>query len=328
MNPPVGCEVNLGAAAGAGQADMGEAALLFQSGAALFVERALARKQALLPAGQEYVVEFESLGRMQRHQRHRILFGAAVAVHHQRDMFEEALQVLELLHRAHQLLEVFEAAGGVSRAIFLPHLGVAALVEHDLGQLGMQGDFALGAPAIEVTDDVAQGAARFRFEFIGLDYGAGRLKQRDAALAAVVVQHLQGGIAKAALRHIDDTFEREIVGRRVDDPQIGQRVADFGALVKPGTSDHAIGQAERDKTIFEFPHLERGAHQNGYIVELVAGTLPFLDLFTDAAGFFFRVPRAGDGDLFAIDVFGAQRLAEPAFIVRDQMRGGGEDVTG
>src|SRR2546423_11629315 len=56
VNPPVGREVNLGAAAGAGQADMGEAPLLFQSGAALFVERALARKQALLPAGQEYVV--------------------------------------------------------------------------------------------------------------------------------------------------------------------------------------------------------------------------------------------------------------------------------
>ncbi len=41
-----------------------------------------------------------------------------------------------------------------------------------------------------------------------------------------------------------------------------------------------------------------------------------------------RIPGAGDGDLLAVDILGAQRLAEPAFIVRDQMRGRGEDVAG
>ena len=47
---------------------MGEAALFFQPGSALLVERALARKQAFLPAGQEDVLEFQSLGGMQCHQ--------------------------------------------------------------------------------------------------------------------------------------------------------------------------------------------------------------------------------------------------------------------
>src|SRR5262249_833964 len=42
---PVRGEVNLGAAARAREPDMGEAALLFESGAALVVERALAREQ-------------------------------------------------------------------------------------------------------------------------------------------------------------------------------------------------------------------------------------------------------------------------------------------
>ena len=37
---------------------------------------------------------------------------------------------------------------------------------------------------------------------------------------------------------------------------------------------------------------------------------------------------AGDLHLFARHVLGAQRLAEPAFVVRDQVRGGGEDVAG
>ena len=41
-----------------------------------------------------------------------------------------------------------------------------------------------------------------------------------------------------------------------------------------------------------------------------------------------RVPGAGDGDLLAGLVLGAQRLAEPALVVGDEPGGGGEDVAG
>src|SRR5207302_9895079 len=102
----------------------------------------------------------------------------------------------------------------------------------------------------------------------------------------------------------------------------------FGALIKPRTADHAVGQAEGDEAVFELAHLERGPHQDRDLVEIVAGALQFLDLLADGAGFLFRIPGAGDGDLLAVDILGAQRLAEPAFVVRDQMRGGGEDVAG
>ena len=56
--------------------------------------------------------------------------------------------------------------------------------------------------------------------------------------------------------------------------------------------------------------------------------LQLLDLLADGAGFLLGIPGAGDGDLLARHVVGAQRLAEPAFVVGDQMRGGGEDVAG
>ena len=81
--------------------------------------------------------------RVQRHDRDRIGVLRPVAVHHQRDVLEEPLQVLELLHRADELLEVFQPSGGVGRAVALPHVGVARLVEHDLDQLGMGQDVAL-----------------------------------------------------------------------------------------------------------------------------------------------------------------------------------------
>ena len=56
--------------------------------------------------------------------------------------------------------------------------------------------------------------------------------------------------------------------------------------------------------------------------------LELLDLLADRAGFFLGVPAGGDLHLLAGHVLGAQRLAEAAFVVRDQMRGGGEDVGG
>ncbi len=61
----------------------------------------------------------------------------------------------------------------------------------------------------------------------------------------------------------------------------------------------------------------------------VAGVaLHLLDLFADRARFLFTVPGAGDLHLFAGHVLGAQGLAEPAFVMRDQRGGGGEDVAG
>ena len=111
------------------------------------------------------------------------------------------------------------------------------------------------------------------------------------------MQHLHGGVAEAALGHVDDALEGEIVGRLRDHAQIGQRVPDLGALVEARAADHAIGQAELDEAVFEFAHLERGAHQNGDLVErmvealLARVALQLLDLLADLARFFLASPR-------------------------------------
>ena len=256
-----------------------------------------------------------------------------VGVHDQRDVLEESGEVLELLHGADQLFQVLQPAGGVGAAILLPHLGVAALVEHDLGQLGVGEGVLLDAPAVEGGEEIAQRAARLGLELVGLDHGLRRGGERDAALAGVVVQQLHGGVAEAAPGHVDDALEGEVVGGGVDDAEISQRVADFLALVKSGAADHAIGQAQRDEAILELAHLERGAHQDGDLVERMRVARPvvaleLLDLLADRARLFLRIPAGGDLHLLARLVLGAQRLAEPALVVGDQMRGGGEDVGG
>ena len=195
---------------------------------------------------------------------------ALLVVHHQRDVFEKTLQVLELLHRAHQFFQVLQPPGGVGGTVLLPHFGVAGFVEDDFGELGMRQAIALAAPAVERLDQPAQGAARLRLELVGRDHGAHRFGERHAALAGVIVQELHGGVAEPALGHIDDALEGEIVGRRIDHAQISQRIANFSALVEPRAADDAIRQPERDEAVFEFAHLERGAHQDGDLVERVA----------------------------------------------------------
>ena len=139
---------------------------------------------------------------------------------------------------------------------------------------------------------------------------------------------------KPALGRVDDALEGEVVGRLRDHAQIGQRVADLHALVEARPADDAVGQAELDEALLEFAHLERGAHQKRDLVErmvlsLVAGgALQLLDLLADGARFFLRVPGAGDLDLFAGDVFGAESFSEPAFVVGDEMRSGRQDMSG
>ena len=157
---------------------------------------------------------------------------AAVAVHHQRDVLEEAGEVLEFLHRAHQLLEVFQPAGGVGAFVGLPHRRVAGFVQHDFGQLRVRHRILARAPALETRHQLAQREARLRLHLVGGAERRGRFGERDALLAGVVVQHLHGGVAEAALGHVDDALEGEVVGRLRDDAQVGQRVADFGALVE------------------------------------------------------------------------------------------------
>ena len=131
----------------------------------------------------------------------------------------------------------------------------------------------LHAPAVERRDQIAQRAARLGLQLFGLGERARGLQQRHVFAPRVKLQALQRGVAEAAARHVDDALEGEIVGRLVDEAQIGERVADLGALVEARAADDPIGQAEGDKTVLEFAHLERGAHQDRDFVERVS---PFL----------------------------------------------------
>src|SRR6266436_7743962 len=144
----------------------------------------------------------------------------------------------------------------------------------------------------------------------------------------MVVQKLDGGVAEAALGYVDDALEGKVVGLGTDAAQIGERVADFGALIETQAPDHPHGQPEGEETILELAHLKRRAHQDGDLVERMAVALQVFDLLADDAGLLLGVPGGGHRHLLAGLALRTQRLAEPAFVVSDEMRGCGENMGG
>ena len=284
------------------------------------------RQQALVPAGQEDGVEFESLGAMQRHQIDAVRRLIGLGIHHQAHMLEEAREGVELLHEADQLLQVLQLRLGLRRSLRLPHLRVAGLIQDQFCKLGVAHGVDQRPPAVERGDQVRKRFPRLRLQLLGLDDQPRRLHQRRAPRPGELMQRLQARLAQAPARHVDDALEFEVVRRIERDFEIGGGVPDLLPLVEARTADDAIGKAERDEAVFEGAHLERGADQNRDLAQGVALALQLFDILADDPRFLLVVPTALHLDLVARAGIGAERLAEPALVVGDQAGGGAKDM--
>ncbi len=162
--------------------------------------------------------------------------------------------------------------------------------------------FCLGlvAPALERDEEIAERAARRGLQLVGAEQARRRVRQRHALGARKRVQRLQRLRADAAARHVDDALEGQIVGRLMDEAEIGHRVADFLALVEARAADDAIGQAEGDEPFLELARLEAGAHQDRDLAQRFAVALQRLDLVADPARLLDAVAQAPQHDALAL----------------------------
>src|SRR3546814_6941556 len=84
------------------------------------------------------------------------------------------------------------------------------------------------------------------------------VEQRRSFDPGELVDARQCLVAEPALGRVDDTFEGEVIGRRLDEAEIGEGIADFGALVEAEAADDAVRHADRDEAILELAGLEIG----------------------------------------------------------------------
>ena len=121
-------------------------------------------------------------------------------------------------------------------------------------------------------------------------------------------------VANAALGHVYDPFEREVVGGLTDDAQIGDGITNFGALVKAKATNYPIVNADLYEAVFKFTRLMLRADEDSDTVKRFALILHGLDFLTDAAGLFGTIPNADDPDFFTVIQLGPQCLAQPCAV--------------
>ena len=142
------------------------------------------------------------------------------------------------------------------------------------------------------------------------------------------VERLECDVAQSASGPVDDALEGEVIVGLGDKTQIGIGVANFGAFIKARAADNPVGDAEIEKAVFKFAHLERGAHQNGHLVQLVFLAAQLFDFLSNSAGFFFAIPIGGDFDLLAVIAVSPERLAEALLVGGDEAGGRAENMRG
>ena len=144
----------------------------------------------------------------------------------------------------------------------------------------------------------------------------------------MAVQLFQRLVAQPALGAVVDPLKRQIIARLCDQPQIGERIAHFGAFVKAEAADDLVIQSDRDEAVFEFAGLELRADQDRSGIEARLFALQPFQLFTHPAGFFRAIPHANHADLVSAANLGPQGLAKSLAVGIDQTRGSSEDIGG
>ena len=311
-----------------GDRDIGEAAFFFEAGQPAFVNRALRWEYAFFPADAEDIVEFQPLGRVDCHDRHRFLAIGAVIIHDEADVFEEIAERLVILHRAREFGKVFHPASAFGRAIRGEHGVIAAFLQHQPQQIGGRHRLCRLTPMQELPHQGANGVCRARGQFIAVGQLQCGGSQRQVHRPRVAVHFLQRLGTQSTLGLVMDAFKREVILRLRDQPKIGEGIADFGAFVKTETANDAVIHPDLDEAVFKLAGLVLRAHQNGDAVERRAFAFQPLDLLAHPARFFGRVPHADHPDLVTAVHFRPQRLVVALAVRADQPRCRAENMRG
>ena len=158
------------------------------------------------------------------------------------------------------------------------------------------------------------------------------LKCRGEAPALGLGESLQagkGGVANASARRIDDAAQGNVVGWVDQQPQIGQHIADFAAVVKADAPDDYVGQAGTLQLLFKESRLGVSAVEHRGVPEAVASqAVVAANSIDDVTGLAAVRVAFDDRDWIALGAVRPQLFALAALVVADDGIGGGEDAAG
>ncbi len=194
---------------------------------------------------------------MERHDTDLLASILAVIIHYKTHMFEKPLKVLKLLQRLDEFLEVFQTTRRLGRLVVLPHLGIAALVQDDLGQFHVRDLLVTGhaAPTDQPVEQFTQLHRALAGQALFFQQNARTVDQWHAVFPCGPLDFLLRLVTKAAFGRVHNPLERQIVGGRGDQSEIGHRIADLHPLIEARAADHPVGQSDGQEPILKCAHL-------------------------------------------------------------------------
>ncbi|MEA3219929.1 MAG: hypothetical protein OZX49_01025 [Immundisolibacter sp.] len=204
----------------------------------------------------------------------------------------------------------------------------AAVADGDQRLIHQRLALAGGAQVLDQLREAAERRGSAPGQAAALQQAREHIPHRQAAGARLGAQGVEGLVADAARRLVDDALEGGVVGRVGDQAQVRQCIANLGPVEEALAAVHAVLDAPHHERFLEGTRLGIGAVQDGRFGARVAGGGPGLDLLDHEAGLVLLVVGGVQADRFAAAGVGPQVLAQALAVVGDQGIGGGQDGAG
>ena len=273
-----------------GNANITQAAFFFHF--FLIHQRPRTWENTFLHAGQKDDREFQTLRRMQCHQRNSVLTQLGIVnIRHQRHMPQEIFQIIlffrlgKFLPDRHQFHQVVNAALRLRCMLIPQFFHITGLIQHLFDQF-------LYRQVISLIHQIKNDSRQFiqladetdaqSFDLRGIRY---HVKQRHPIFSGMGLQLGQRCIADTAARHIDDPQQTQRICRVKNNSQISDDILDLLTVVEFKSPDHIIGDPAFDKHFLKNTRLRIRAVQDCHLAQLhILLPLQLLQFFDHKTG--------------------------------------------
>ena len=222
------------------------------------------RQQPFFEPRQVDGVELQALGAVQRHQRDGYVFLILIGIRCEGGAVEQIFERLALFggfgHGVGKFAKIL-GAGGVLEVVLLLHpVEQAGAVQHAFNQR-RGGQFP--AEILEQFDQFAERIQRAGNLFPRRNVAAAnRFPERLAGFLRSRFQRRHACRSDSARRHVQHAQQRDVIFGMENQPHVGEGVANFGALVKTESADHAVPDAQSPQDLLKRTRLSAGAIQD------------------------------------------------------------------
>ena len=290
---------------------------------------AVAGEQTIFHAHHIHVGELQALGAVHGHHHHAVIaILCAVEVGIEGHFIEESRQrgivgaiVEESVNRRGQFSHVLQASTALHVVLLRQHGHVSRAVAdvfiklHQLQLIGF------------LPHLLHHGYKAFQLYSRGFQLRIHRcvpqhLIEGDVILHRQVLGLIHGGSTDLAGGRVDNAAQAQIIGRVINEAEIGQHILHFGAVEELCAAHHLVGHAVAAESVFQSVGLGVHAIEDGMIPPVGTAIIVHHNIADDEVGLIALVESGLNDDLLALAAIRPQCFSLAALIVANNGVGG------